>query len=407
MRIMIISSIYLPMAGGLPLFSHRLAFYLQQKGHIVKIIAPSETIFSQPRNIDGVNIMGMASVKSYLYKNFRLTIAFGLYQKLKKEILSFKPDVIHIQGHYANERRAVSIAKKYNIPLIATNHTAFESVAKLMPFSYFKPWSWLVEKLFWQRIFATFKLVTIVTAPSQAAKKILHHHGLKIPTLVISNGLDIKIFHPKKSNPTLRKKYKLPDGLLLLSVSRLDKEKELSFAMAGVAIAIKKNLANKKPPFHFFIVGEGDELKNLQQQAKKTGIADYVHFLGRLNNTLGTESDLPNLYATADSFITASPMEIQGISVMEAMASGLPIIAANRRALPELVSHKKNGVLFTLDDVDKLADKILYIMNNQHIRKKMAEQSLKKIRPHDIHAVIKKFESVYRTAIKQHNKKIS
>ncbi len=399
MRVLIVSSIYLPMAGGLPLFAHRLAFYLQQHGHEVLVLAPSETMKSEMRVLDGVNIMGMASVKSYLYKNYRLTLAPGLYRNIEKTILHFKPDVIHIQGHFAIERRAVKIAKKHHIPVVGTNHTAFESIAESMPFRHVKPWVALVKKLFWQRIFDTFKDVTIATAPSLAAKKMLEQHGLTIPMQTISNGLDTQVFNPNQKNTRTEKKYGLPNKPILLSVSRLDKEKEMSFALAGVALAIKKMIAMGKKPFHFVVAGEGNELQNLKKQAARDDVAPYVSFLGPIKNRLGKESDLPAIYACADGFITASPMEFQGIAVMEAMASGLPILAANRRALPELVDDEKNGFLFELDRPEVLGDKIIKIMEDAPLRKKMATASLEKIKPHDIQSVVSQFENIYKKAI--------
>ena len=109
--------------------------------------------------------------------------------------------------------------------------------------------------------------------------------------------------------------------------------------------------------------------------------------------------DLPNIYGIADIFAMPSIAELQSLVTMEAMASGLPIIAANAVALPHLVHDNDNGFLFTPGNEKDMAQKLLVLLENKELRKKMGKQSLAIIKQHDIKNIVKEVESLYSKAI--------
>jgi glycosyltransferase involved in cell wall biosynthesis len=176
-------------------------------------------------------------------------------------------------------------------------------------------------------------------------------------------------------------------------LGRLDKEKYVDFLLKAFAIATKKIDA------HFVTAGFGAEEANLKKLVTDLGIEKSVTFTGFV-----PDKDKPNLYRVADCFLIAGTVELQSIATMEAMASGLPIIAVNAMALPHLVKHGKNGFLFQEGQTESVAKHIVSIFSDKELRNKMSEESLKIIEEHDINKIIKKYESLYQKAIDTENK---
>jgi glycosyltransferase involved in cell wall biosynthesis len=110
------------------------------------------------------------------------------------------------------------------------------------------------------------------------------------------------------------------------------------------------------------------------------------------------DDDLPYLYSVSDVYVGAGAAELQGIAVMEAMATGLPVLAANAVALPELVKEGENGYLFSLDPAD-LADKMLKMLSQQESWTGMGEKSLAYIQVHDAPSALSQLECLYREVV--------
>jgi glycosyltransferase involved in cell wall biosynthesis len=142
--------------------------------------------------------------------------------------------------------------------------------------------------------------------------------------------------------------------------------------------------------FKFAIVGKGAEKTKLEKMAKSLGLEKKVIFLGFV-----PDKDLPNLYPLATCFIIAGIAELQSIVTMEAMASGLPVLAANAVALPELVHHGENGFLFETGDLKQIADCIVKIISDPKLQKRMSQKSLEMIKGHDETKIVSRFESFY------------
>jgi glycosyltransferase involved in cell wall biosynthesis len=141
---------------------------------------------------------------------------------------------------------------------------------------------------------------------------------------------------------------------------------------------------------HLVLAGIGKEKQNLEELAGELGIQQAVTFTGFV-----PDEDLPNIYGLADLFVTAGIAELQSIVTMEAMASGLPVVAVNAMALPELVHDGENGYLFSDGDSQMLAEKVIAILSDQGTRAEMSKRSLGIIQDHDINKTIEKYESIY------------
>jgi glycosyltransferase involved in cell wall biosynthesis len=222
-----------------------------------------------------------------------------------------------------------------------------------------------------------------VTAPTATALNLLYEHGLRAPARAISNGIDLQKFTPGERDPQLLQRFGLPtDRPLLLHVNRLSEEKRVDVLLDAVA--------KVKTDAHLALVSTGPAEADLRLQVKRLGIGDRVSFLGFVS-----DGDLLVLRHSSDLFVIPSEADLQSLSTMEAMACGLCVIAANAYALPELVHHEENGLLFQPGNSDELAQKIDYLLSDEERRARMAERSLKIIAAHDRTRVLEEWEEIY------------
>ncbi len=323
-----------------------------------------------------------------LYHNFRFSPPLIVRRTLEKVIKEFGPEVIHIQGHFFICANVAIIGRKFGIPVVGTNHFMPDN---LTPYLHLPDrLDNLVHKLAWMHFRSVFNKLDFATSPTKAAGDILKSVGFKKEVRPVTNGVDLKMFNAKNNGDYLKERYKVPQKDVLLFVGRLDHEKNIDWIIEALSIALKK------VDIHFVIAGGGSQEENLKNLVGLLGLEKHVTFTGVI-----TDQDLPYIYGTADCFVMAATAELQSLATMEAMASGLPVIAANARALPELVVEGKNGYLFEPGDTKQLADIVVRIFENPALREEMGKSSLKLIRKHDINKSVGEFEEIYRSLQKK------
>ena len=387
MKILIATDTYYPHVNGCSYFSQRLAFYLQKKGNQVLVIAPSKSVRSEFYAHQGVSLFWVRSIPLY-YNNFTFTPPFFIREIVKKTMIDFAPDVVHLQGHFFISKTVLEVAEELGIPVVGTNHFMPENLVHYLHLPA-KLEKYVMEKA-WNQFREVFERLHTVTSPTQTAADLVHKLNFSKKVLPVSNGIDRERFHPRNDGTYLRKKYSIPERPAMLYVGRLDKEKNIDLVLRSFAKAAK-NL-----DIHFIIAGSGVVKNTLEKLAVELGVQDKVTFTGFV-----PDEDLPNLYRIVDVFVNAGIAELQSIVTMEAMASGLPVIAVNAVALPELVKHGENGFLFEADDEKTLSENIRAIFSDEDLRKKMAQRSLEIIEKHDINNTIQQFEDIYLSAIQK------
>jgi glycosyltransferase involved in cell wall biosynthesis len=169
----------------------------------------------------------------------------------------------------------------------------------------------------------------------------------------------------------------------LLYVGRVDREKGLDVIVDALA-------SLRRDDVQMVIAGKGSYLQPLKQLCGKLALGDRVVFTGFV-----PDEDLPLLYNSVAAFVMPSHAELQSIATLEAMSSGLPVLAANARALPELVSPDKNGYLFTPGDVADAAQGIMALANSRQRWELMSAASVAKVRPHSLHNMSQGYISLY------------
>jgi glycosyltransferase involved in cell wall biosynthesis len=225
-----------------------------------------------------------------------------------------------------------------------------------------------------------------VTAPTATALLLLRDHGLRAPSQVVSNGVDLDVFSPGQADEALRSRYALPAGRpLILSVGRLSPEKRADVLIAAVA---RQEAADTV----LALAGSGPDEERLRALAARLGVSGRVRFLGFI-----PAADLPGLYRLADVFAIASEAELQSLVTMEAMASGLPVVAVNAGALGELVHPGENGFLTRPGLVGDMAGSLDLLCRDAGLRGRMSKAGLRIIADHDRHRLLARWETIYRT----------
>jgi glycosyltransferase involved in cell wall biosynthesis len=195
------------------------------------------------------------------------------------------------------------------------------------------------------------KYVDYIFAVSMANKQIIENR-YKREVNLLYNGVDIDLFKKDENiKNEMRKKYSLEEKKILLSVGRIEGWKGFN-----LVIEILSQLPEN---FIYVLIGKGKELENLKKLAKKLNVEDRVLFLGEIEN-----KKLYKYYNMADIFIQPSiGKEAFGITLIEAMACGVPVIASNNGGMKEIVKNGENGFLFEINNKEDLKEKILKAMN--------------------------------------------
>ncbi len=381
MRILFVSETYYPHLNGVYYFVCRVAPLLQAKGHTVAVIAPAENMKYAKKQIDGLDVHVMPSMPLPFYPKLRFVVSVSLQHRIQKVIEDFNPDIIHIQDHFVLSKAVIELNKKMHIPVIATNHFMPENITTMFNNQLIKK---LIEEFMWKRFSYVFNQVLLVTTPTETGARLIRPK-LKTSVIPISSGIDFSKFNTIASNNDITRKYGLPTKPLLLYVGRVDPEKRIDEILEAVAIALKQI------DFCFVVVGKGVRKTALEQKAKELNIEDSVIFTGFV-----PDEDLPSFYTLSRCFIIASRAELLSLVTLQAMATGLPVIAVNAGALGELVKDKINGFLFNTGDTGAIVDSIDKIFSNDQLHRQMAEKSIEFSLQHDIKKTVDSFESLYK-----------
>lgn len=213
----------------------------------------------------------------------------------------------------------------------------------------------------------------------------------------LSNGVDLSKFTPGKASAKVLKKFRLEPGKLrVLYVGRVDPEKSLGNVVTAFA-----GVVEEVPEAELVIVGDGTDRRHLIDLAQALGISDKVKFPGRI-----MPPDVTEIYRGATMFATASETETQGIVLIEAAATGLPLVAVDAGAVSELCQNKKNGVLCKPGDLVGMTDAMVSILKDADLQQKYGEKSLEISKKHDLNRTLKRFEEIYEEAITLKGKKI-
>ena len=388
MKIIIGSESFNPNISGVAVHAELLARNLAKKGHEVYVFAPSRSFKTHyDDNFKEYKVLRLRSVPNPFRKNFR--IAFLPQRQVSKEISKISPDIVHLQDPTSICSSILKKAKKQKIPIIVTNHFSLDYVVSYI--QYLKPVHSLVRKILMRYLSAFYNKANFIFCPTETVKKELLCWGVKSKIMAVSNGVDMDRFFSYSLPSSIRIKYHLPGNKIVLYTGRIDKDKSIDVLIRAIPLVLKEQNA------HFLLMGGGDMIPKMKELSQSLGVARATTFFGQYHHDM---EDLPQFYQVASVFAIPSAIETQSIVTLEAMASGLPVVAANAGALPELVKNGKNGYLFPKGDAKKMAESIIKILKNKKTQKSMGENSLLFVSSHQIDYSFNKIEKIYEKIIK-------
>jgi len=350
MRIAYLTQSYPPMVSGAAISVQQLAESMSQNGHKVLVLAASEKEHAYHIYRENITVMRLQSIKNPLRIGQRLML--NPRSRVGKALKQFKPDVIHVHEPFQMGILGLHYAHRVGIPINFTTHQLPWFIASYFP-ELFRPF---IEKTLWLYARISLKRYSSVISPTQTIAAIIEQKiGLK-PN-VIGHGLDTQRFHPSlRPDPGTATRSRLnlpPDVPIILHTGRLDMDKSVDKVIRSVAPAIHESDA------HFLIVGDGCQRNGLIRLCRELGIDQRVHFTGYV-----LPQDMPDIYRAADVFVTASEIETQGIVLLEAAASGLPIVAVDATCIPEVVHDQFNGFLVRPGDFRSFGRAVLTLINH-------------------------------------------
>ena len=385
MRVGIFTDSYLPDINGVVTSVVTLKKSLEQLGHTVFII----TNHSGVKIVKEGNILRLPGVE--IKKLYGYKMSMPLNYRANEYIENMHLDIIHVQQEFGVSLYGRQMAKQMNIPVIYTYHTMYEDYTHYinpLDFEHVeKAGKWVIRNL--SRFMAN--TVQGVIAPSNKTKQALIDYGVVAPIYIVPTGLDIDKF--SRNNLDQEEIIGLRESLgfsqddhVVVFIGRLAKEKSLEMPIEAIA----KNPDSK---LHLVVVGSGTDEDYFKDEAKRWNVEDRVHFVGKV-----ASEDIPYYYAAFDIFVSASMSETQGLTYIEALASGLPILVRRDEVVEELVDEGKSGYYF--DTAKELNEKInTYFALSTEDRLRMQTYAIEKTNQYSTNMFGQKAIAVYEQAI--------
>lgn len=330
-----------------------------------------------------------------VYKN-GLWLSTRPRREIKKILHNFEPDIIHLQTAGPVGLGVMAYVKKTDTPLVSTGHSYpdnFTSQFKLL-----KPVKRPVNAAVRHYLNSFLKDAEYATMPTELAIEELlpkNRKHFKVPVEALSNGVDLSAFRPGKPSKEICQKYQLKNNPhRILYIGRIDPEKSIDIILKAF-----KKVSEKIADAEFILIGDGADKSRLEKLTEHLDLKNQVRFLGRI-----LPPDLYELYRTGAVFATASETETQGIVLIEAAASGLPLVAVDAGAIKEICKNNQNGYLCQPEDIDGIANSLIKILNDPEKQQKMSKESLRIAKNHDLNHTLRRFEEIYYDIIESHGK---
>jgi glycosyltransferase involved in cell wall biosynthesis len=384
MRILIISHGYPPTLSGVTLVAQKLARAMAGRGHSVTVIAASEHGAAHVEEDDGVRVVRLQSRSNPFWSDGALPVVSQA--ELRQIVGEVDPDIVHSHETALLSLQLLRLGLDHNVPLVATCHYLPRFVSQYV--------GWdgrldvIAEGVVWEYAIRLLNQFDHSVFPSKTQATAFIDKGLLVPATVISNGVDRDRYRPGRDGvDRVEATYKLPGGRRILFVSRLAKDKRID-------VLVRSMLRLRRANAHLVVVGIGDDERRLREITRDCHLEDRVHFLGFV-----PEEDLPAMYRASDLFAIASECEVQSIPTLQAAATGLPIVAVDAAALPDLVNEGVNGHLVPPGNPEAIADAALDILGDRERAQTMSRASLETSRGHSEAATFDAHESLYEHVI--------
>ncbi len=382
MRIGLLTEMYLPVVSGVTHFVSLHKKTLEEMGHepFVFTFGPDNSFDEESRIVYSQGIP-VSDIGYYLN--------ISLSKRARHLVRTM--DVLHAQHPFIVGQLAIRYRKRYHIPAVFTNHTRYD-----LYFHHYLPF--LPESVgvaFWEVYLPSFaRQLDLIIAPSAKIRDLIRNKEPTAHVEFIPNGIEVERFHsPAKRRDKMA--LGIPESAqVLIYVGRLGTEKNLALLLRAFAA-----VASALPDTHLVLVGEGMERDNLQEEAARLGLGRQVVFTGKVSY-----DDVPAYLAMADAFVTASVTEVHPLSVLEAMAAGLPVLGIDSPGVGEIIVDGQNGLL-SGNDLAEFSVRLYRLMSDHELRARLARQARADSAQYDIRTTTRRIVSCYEEVIAAHQAK--
>lgn len=354
LKIFQVTPYYPPHVGGVESFVQLLSEGLASRGHEVTVFASSNSHAQSVRKVNGVKIISLKTVS----KVYNVPIVPSLFSRLLHE---GTPDVIHAHQYpvfMSDVSAAAAIVK--NIPMLLHVHLVPDSKSALS--------GWINNFYYSTMGLFTLKSADGVVVPSFAYKSKIEKMRVNPEKIqVVPIGIDFERFQIKTDKESFKERYHCQGSKVILSVSRLNYQKGLQYLIRAMPAVLKK-----VPNAKLMIVGEGEEFSYLNDLSKSLGISQSVIFTGVLSH-----EEIPVAYSSSDVFVLPSLFENTPLTLIEAQASGKPVISTRVGGVPEVLVDGETGFLVEPRNVKQLEVRIVDLLSDNNLAHEMGEKGKK------------------------------
>lgn len=367
LRVAMITNNYLPFIGGVPISIDRLRRGLEQLSHCVLVIAPRYA--NQPAEESGIvripTLFGLGA-------NGKFPLANPFSPRIGQALSRFEPDLIHIHHPFWLGWVAQWQARRRGIPTVLTYHTRLEHYSHFVPLP-----GPLFRNLIAHTAIRRFaNRCTGVIVPTESAEEYLRIIGVTTAIHVHPTGIDFDRFqHPDAERlARLRERHGLGNEQILVSVSRLSKEKNIDFLIAAIAELHE----HCEHPFRLLLIGDGDERPRIRDRIETLDLQEVITLVGAV-----PPHEMADYYQLGDLFVFASKSETQGMVILEAMAAGLPVVAVRSSGIDDVVNDGVNGFK-TAENTERWSEAVRRVIEDSTLRASLHEQAVITARQHAI-----------------------
>ena len=331
MRIGLFTDTYFPQVSGVATSIRTLKTELEKLGHTVFIFTTTD---KDVNRYEDWQIIRIPSVPFFAFKDRR--IAYRGFSTALEIARQYQLDIIHTQTEFSLGLLGVWIAKELRIPVVHTYHTQYEDYVR-----YIAKGMVIRPSMVKYIVRGFMSDLDGVICPSEIVYDLLMKYKVKVEKRVIPTGIELAKFErpeiTAENIADLREKLGISNQeTMLLSLSRVSYEKNIQAVLAALPAVLEEN-----PDVKLVVAGDGPYLSDLKAQAKRLNITDAVIFTGMI-----APSETALYYKAADFFISASTSETQGLTYLESLASGTPIIAHGNPYLDNVINDKMFGTLY-------------------------------------------------------------
>ena len=346
MRVLMISEDYLPSIGGISHHVYQLSTALAKRGHYVYMLTSlprrAEVIVEESCHVNHVLVPSYTPGGRGINKARHLEFFIRGKKPLKALLEAEDVDIVHWHGLWSDNLLASISRRLSNAKLVFTNHSS-------MFLEIHGSWS--------RRTFLKYWLTRpdICISPSRELELKYSSLFARVPTVFISNGVDTGLFNTEFDAMKAKTSLGLPEGRIIITCPR-----RLCYKN-GVQHLLKAiTLLPAYAQVYFVIAGDGPMARDLMEFAKAKGMINSIRFLGAVPYEM-----MPAVYAASDIVVIPSLMEATSLAALEAIASGLPIIASDVGGLSDLLTGKEAGILVPPANPQALAEAIHIFVNDE------------------------------------------